>query len=100
MKYLLLALIRLYWLIPSKSRNRCLFKEFCSRYVLRLISTNEFKEGIKALKFRLRTCRPTYKLLDIGGQSVLLCQNGHLIDADKMANWLKIKEQEVNLEKL
>ncbi len=100
MKYLLLVLIRLYWLVPSKSRNRCLFKEFCCRHVFRVTSTNGFKAGIKALKFRFRTFRPTYKLLAVGRQSVLLCKNGHLIDAANMANWLKKKEQEVDLEKL
>lgn len=60
MKYILLFMIRLYWLLPKSKRRKCLFKESCSRYVFTLTKAGGLEAGFKALKNRLKQCRPGY----------------------------------------
>lgn len=89
MKYLILFGIRIYWLLPKNLRQRCLYKESCSKYIYRISSEFGFFEGIKALKLRMKSCRPNYRLLDIDNHRVLICSNGETINEDEMADWLK-----------
>ncbi|MGE9313293.1 membrane protein insertion efficiency factor YidD [Niabella sp. CJ426] len=60
MRYFLLFIIRLYWLIPKKSRRRCLFKETCSQYVYRISRQKGLNAGIAALRDRRKKCRPGF----------------------------------------
>ncbi len=60
MKYLLILLIRLYWLIPKRWRRKCIFKESCSLHVYSTTKEQGFIKGLKALKIRFRQCRPNY----------------------------------------
>jgi putative component of membrane protein insertase Oxa1/YidC/SpoIIIJ protein YidD len=62
MKYLLLLLIRLYWLLPKAWRRRCIFKCTCSHYVFQITRQYGFIAGIKALRKRYKQCRPGYNL--------------------------------------
>ncbi len=62
MRFILLLIIRVYWLIPEKKRKNCLFKESCSHYVFTITRQKGFKEGFKALKLRLKQCKPGYYL--------------------------------------
>jgi putative component of membrane protein insertase Oxa1/YidC/SpoIIIJ protein YidD len=62
MKWLLMALIHLYWIIPQKRRRRCIFKQTCSKYVYQTTKEKGFFNGIQALKQRMRQCRPAYAL--------------------------------------
>jgi len=81
--------IRLYWLIPKRFRRDCLYKESCSKHVYRIISEEGFSKGIRALKHRINTCQPHYKLIDVDGQRTLIHQNGHSIQSNQLADWLK-----------
>jgi len=60
MRYWLLILIRLYWLIPKKYKRRCIFKESCSRYVYRIAKEKGFKKGLDGIKKRTHQCQPGY----------------------------------------
>ena len=60
MRYLLIAFIRLYWLLPAHKRRRCIFKESCSRYVFRTAKEQGFKKAIQAFQERKKQCRGGY----------------------------------------
>ncbi len=60
MKYILMFLIRLYWLIPKKRRRNCIFKENCSAYIYRVLKEKGLKAGIDACIHRYKQCRPGY----------------------------------------
>ncbi|MCW3160776.1 membrane protein insertion efficiency factor YidD [Chryseobacterium oryctis] len=60
MKYLLILIIRIYWLIfPPEKRRKCIFKTSCSKYVYQETIEKGIISGLKALKFRFRNCRST-----------------------------------------
>lgn len=77
MKYLLLALIRLYWFIPKRFRRTCLFKETCSHHVFAVTKEKGFMSGLKALQRRIKQCRPGYSIYitDDEKQWVILSDN-------------------------
>lgn len=60
MKYLLLLLIRLYWLTPKAWRRHCIFKCSCSQHIFQVTKQVGFVAGIKAFQTRLKQCRPGY----------------------------------------
>lgn len=60
MRYSLLILIRLYWLVPGKYKPKCIFKESCSRYVYRITKTKGFKAGVLAIRERKQKCKKGY----------------------------------------
>ncbi len=63
MKWLLLFIIRIYWLIPAGKRRCCLFTESCSLYVYRNTKLHGYKYGIDSLKQRRKQCRPGFFVL-------------------------------------
>ena len=79
--------IRFYWLIvPNKIKGVCLFKESCSKYVYRKLTEAGFKSGIKALKYRIKTCREPYvirKNIYSNEFEMHLC-NGDLVEEKKI----------------
>jgi putative component of membrane protein insertase Oxa1/YidC/SpoIIIJ protein YidD len=77
MKYLLLIVIRVYWLMPKRYRKCCLFKESCSKFVYRNTVECGFKKGVKCLIQRIKTCRPKYAFFeaDDGTNYVILADN-------------------------
>ncbi|MEE9364090.1 MAG: membrane protein insertion efficiency factor YidD [Cellulophaga sp.] len=65
MRILLLWLIRSYWLlIPPKKRNKCLFKKSCSHYVFDITREKGILNGLKALNYRFKHCRPGYYIIN------------------------------------
>lgn len=68
MKYLLLLAIRIYWKIPTRWHQRCIFRETCSHYVYRIASQQGFRAGLAALRERNELCRPGY---------IVYCSQGH-----------------------
>jgi uncharacterized protein len=58
MKYLILFAIRLYWLLPTRFKPCCLFKESCSHYVYRQLASQGLRPGWRAFRQRYRQCRP------------------------------------------
>jgi len=73
MRYLLMAFIRLYWLLPAHKRRRCIFEESCSRYVYRIAKEQGFKKALQAFNERKQQCRPGYYYRD--DDSVRLADN-------------------------
>ena len=66
----------MYWLvIPKYKRRKCIFKVSCSNYVFKKTKEEGFISGYKALKKRIKSCRPGYNVIDIEGQT-------HIITAD------------------
>lgn len=73
MKYLLILIIKIYWLIiPEKKRKRCLFKKSCSNYVYEITQKKGLIAGVKALKFRVHNCNSDYNIVDIGKEKILI----------------------------
>jgi putative component of membrane protein insertase Oxa1/YidC/SpoIIIJ protein YidD len=58
MKYILMAAIQLYWLMPKAARRKCIFKKTCSHYVYDAAKEKGIEAGLMALKQRYRQCRP------------------------------------------
>jgi hypothetical protein len=40
--------------------------------VYRIAKKNGFREGIKAFKFRFKSCRPGYSIIEIEGENYLI----------------------------
>lgn len=83
MKSIFKLVIRIYWLIvPNKIKGKCLFSETCSRYVFRKLDEEGFIAGVKAFKYRFKTCRRPYvirKNIDTNEFELHLC-NGDLVN--------------------
>jgi putative component of membrane protein insertase Oxa1/YidC/SpoIIIJ protein YidD len=63
MKYFIILLIKFYWkIIPKNKRNKCLFKESCSRKVYNTTLEKGFLKGIQTLFKRFKQCRFGYRL--------------------------------------
>ncbi len=58
LKWLLVGSIRAYQSLPARFKRRCIFKETCSRYVLRHTLESGFWAGVRALRYRIGVCRP------------------------------------------
>ena len=100
MKWLILIGIRIYWLLPKKYRRHCLFKESCSHYVYNITFSGGFLNGIKALKQRIKQCRPGYQILFDNQEIFILLNDGNrisskdasvrlLTEANKMSDLIK-----------
>lgn len=92
MKYVLLILIRIYWItVPERNRRHCLFKESCSRFVYRITAAKGIKEGLLALNSRVHQCRPGYQLHKNEKQNSieLYLKDGTIIKEDEMSQNLR-----------
>lgn len=68
MKWLIIGIIRLYWLLAPRSiRARCLFDETCSHHVMRYAKEKGAAAALAAFFTRFRQCRPGYRLLNVEG---------------------------------
>lgn len=85
MKYLLLLAIRIYWKIPTKWHQKCIFRETCSHYVYRIASERGFKAGITALRERNELCRPGYVVYRSQGHYYLRTANGIVFEEHDIA---------------
>lgn len=73
MKYLLLFIIKAYWLlIPTSKRKHCLFKQSCSNYVFQEAKDQGLVKGLKALLFRYENCRSGYQLIPVENETILV----------------------------
>lgn len=75
MKYFLLFLIRIYWLVPKKLRRHCIFKKKCSAFVYETTNKHGLIAGIKSCCQRFNQCRPNYGFYtsDDNEEWVILC---------------------------
>lgn len=63
MKYIILLIIQLYWLLKSKKgKPKCIFRKSCSHYVFEITNREGFLKGLKALCFRYKNCRHGYEI--------------------------------------
>jgi putative component of membrane protein insertase Oxa1/YidC/SpoIIIJ protein YidD len=63
MKYFILLVIRMYWmLIPQSNRRKCIFKKSCSNYVFEITQKEGFIKGVKAFQFRYKNCRGNFSI--------------------------------------
>lgn len=85
MKYLLLLAIRIYWKIPLKMHQRCIFRETCSHYVYRITSEEGLWAGLRALRERNELCRPGYLVYRSQGRFFLKTANGKIIQEEDIA---------------
>ena len=61
MRRILIGLILSYQRIaPTALRDRCIFAESCSNFVLRTTREKGVRAGIAAMALRMRRCRPGY----------------------------------------
>jgi putative component of membrane protein insertase Oxa1/YidC/SpoIIIJ protein YidD len=75
-KYFILFTIKFYWfIIPPHKRNKCLFKESCSRFVYRNTKNLGLVEGLKALNHRIRSCKPGYFIVEIDGEIGIIARD-------------------------
>jgi putative component of membrane protein insertase Oxa1/YidC/SpoIIIJ protein YidD/endonuclease/exonuclease/phosphatase family metal-dependent hydrolase len=87
MKAILLLLIRMYWrILPEHKRRPCVFKQTCSTYVYHHTVEHGFLKGISALLYRMKKCRPGYKLIANGNSFELRLADGTLISEEQISD--------------
>lgn len=80
MKYLLLFLIRCYWLIPARCRRKCIFKESCSHFIYNTAQKQGLRKGLLALQQRFRQCRQGYAIYQTGKQEWVIFKDRSVIE--------------------
>lgn len=91
MKYLLLAVIRIYWfLIPPSKRRKCIFRTSCSKYVYGITINKGIVNGCKALFFRIKNCNCQFDIYkDIASQKrVMQLKSGTIIKEEEISERL------------
>jgi hypothetical protein len=85
---LLLNAVRAYWLLwPRHLKRGCLYRETCSHHVYRVTLESGFAVGLRALRHRIRTCRPEYTVSSDESGVGLILRDGsflpqHLVAED------------------
>jgi putative component of membrane protein insertase Oxa1/YidC/SpoIIIJ protein YidD len=94
MKKILLFIIRCYWkCVPESFRRRCIFKQSCSCYVHERTQKAGFIEGIKALRQRIKQCRPGYQLCQTEtGHWFVLLNSGEVVPSETLRDDLFIAQ--------
>ncbi len=85
MRCLLLLAIRMYWLIPTRLHDKCIFRESCSHYVYRVAKQRGFIAGLAALRERNGLCRPGYAVYHFEGKFYLKTAGGQVFEEDDIA---------------
>jgi putative component of membrane protein insertase Oxa1/YidC/SpoIIIJ protein YidD len=62
MGWLLVVAIRAYSLISAHHKRRCLFRETCSLFVMRVAEEEGLLAGCRGLRQRFTRCRPQYSV--------------------------------------
>ena len=85
MKFFLLMIIKLYWLlIPESKRRRCLFKTSCSNYVYEKTQKGGLFSGLVALKFRVNNCNQHYTIMELDDQKILITKNNIIFNEQEI----------------
>lgn len=97
MKYLILLIIRMYWLIKSKkSKPKCIFKKSCSHYVYEEALHYGFLRGLKAFHFRYKNCRYGNEIFKntVNNDIQMMLPSKSIIDSKEIAERLIFKYKE------
>lgn len=88
MKYLLLFIIRCYWLIPKSKRRKCIFRKSCSHFVYEETIDKGLKNGIVAFKYRFKNCRAGFEVYTnpINKELELLLPSGEILKNTEISN--------------
>jgi len=87
MSIVLLWLIKGYWLlIPPKKRNKCLFKKSCFHFVFDITKEDGLRQGLKALRYRYKHCRPGYYIINDKEGKLLISARNEVFKAKKIKN--------------
>ncbi|RZK27157.1 MAG: membrane protein insertion efficiency factor YidD [Flavobacterium sp.] len=92
MKFILLAIIKLYWFVwPKSKRRNCIFKISCSNHVYTQTKSNGFTVGLNAFAFRYKNCRHGFSLYNnpVTGEIELLSATGKVFKSIEIADHLK-----------
>ncbi|QQX77230.1 membrane protein insertion efficiency factor YidD [Aequorivita iocasae] len=83
-KAILILIIKCYWLIiPRSSRRKCLFKVSCSHYVYQQTKINGHA-GLRALLFRIKNCNPSYQIIDLGDEKILVTKTNKVFSEKEL----------------
>ena len=91
MKYLLIYLIKTYWLlIPKSKRRKCIFRTSCSKYVYEIASKKGLYQGLKAFKYRYKNCRHGFQIFKnpVNHKTYLILPNQEIINNENIAERL------------
>jgi putative component of membrane protein insertase Oxa1/YidC/SpoIIIJ protein YidD len=90
MKWFLIAVIHFYRRLPSFFKRKCLFKENCSSYVLRMTGESGFWVGVRTLRGRMLRCRPGYRISFDGTVKhwVVRFANGSVANRSELADFV------------
>lgn len=94
MKYLILGLIKFYWLIiPSYKRRKCIYRKSCSNAVFETAKNKGFFAGINMFKYRFQNCRSGYEMYEdpIDKSLRLILPNNGLLEENEIAKRLLIR---------
>jgi hypothetical protein len=95
MKFIVVGLILAYQrLAPQALRDRCIFAESCSNFVLRRTREEGVRAGIAALLLRMRRCRPGYFFLPpspmfLNVSSPVRLADGSVVDVADLSSRLR-----------
>ena len=94
MKYLMLAVIKIYQIfIPKQFRGKCLFKESCSQYVYRITKEKGYRAGINALRYRINNCRGNYYLIESNGKILLITVRNEVVEEELIDKRILVEER-------
>ena len=88
MKHFLLGFIKLYWFfIPADKRRTCIYHKSCSRHVYDITSEKGLFFGLKALRTRIKTCRPNHEIIYLDKENTLLIKlsNGTILQQNEIS---------------
>lgn len=91
MKYIILLIIRMYWiLIPQSKRRKCIFKKSCSNYVFETTQKEGFIKGLQAFQFRFKNCRGNFSIFrnPIDNKIQMLLPSQIIIEREEIADRL------------
>ena len=85
----LLLLIRMYWYLGNRQKNRCLFKVTCSRWVYQVTLEKGIISGMKCLFKRYKSCRSNYRITENSDNlEGIKASDGVFYQKDVLADWL------------
>ncbi|MDY0905026.1 membrane protein insertion efficiency factor YidD [Pedobacter sp. CFBP9032] len=91
MKFLLLAIIRMYWALKDKNQApKCIFSVSCSRHVYNVACNEGLFKAIKAFTYRYKNCRSGYHISTdpSNEQNILILPDGTRLKQHEIAERL------------